>query len=106
MIIQSKRGLHFRPDTASGWLALALGLLSIVLFAARTLLTPALNLPPGPLGGLSYLYVMVALAAAGVVAAYSVALRRERSLSVMAALFFGLIACLILVLETIHPSAG
>lgn len=84
-----------RPATTSGWIALGLLAFSIVLLFGRIVLTPLFDLP------LNYLIVLIAAAASGLVAVYAIALRRERSLGVMAVLVVGLLAATWLVAESI-----
>lgn len=89
--------LHLRPDTASGWAALAILAGAAALLLARVLLKPALGLP------LNYLVVFIAVVAAGLVALYATIVRRERSSGVIVTLALGAIAGIVLVLETINP---
>lgn len=85
------------PTTASGWVATALFGIALLLLAARIWLQPAFGLP------LNYLQVFVVATAAGLVALYAVALKRERSAVAVLALVAGLITAAWLLAETIAP---
>ncbi len=87
-----------RPATPSGWMALGLFAISVALLFGRIVLTPLFNVP------LNYLIVFVALAASGFVAVYAVALRRERSLGVLAVLVVGMLAATWLAAESFGSS--
>ncbi|MGZ6372117.1 MAG: protease inhibitor I42 family protein [Candidatus Limnocylindria bacterium] len=73
---------------------MALLSLSLALLVARLVLTPLYGLP------LNFLVVFIPTAVAGLVAVYAVALRRERALSVIAALVIGLLAAIWLLAES------
>ena len=82
------------PATAVGLAACGLFALSVLLFAARVLLTPALNLP------LNYLVVFVTMAGAGLLALYAVTFGHERSIASFLTLVIGLAAATFLLAET------
>jgi hypothetical protein len=88
------------PKTRSGWQTLALLGFAVLLYAGRLLLTPTLGVP------LNFLMVFLVAAAAGLMALYAVALRRERSLSVFATLVIGLVAGIWVLAEAINPAGG
>lgn len=69
--------------------------LSLALLVARLVLTPLYGLP------LNFLVVLMPAAVSGLVAAYAVALRHERALSVFAALVLGLLAAIWLPAESL-----
>lgn len=85
------------PTTTVGVAACTLFAISLLLFAARLFLKPALDIP------LNFLVVFIAMAASGLVALYAVALRHERSLATFTALVAGLLAATLLVAETLAP---
>ena len=91
---QSPRGVQLRPSTGSGWIALGGLGLTLALLVARIVLTPATGLP------LNYLIVFLFAAAPGVVALYAVALRHDRSASVIATLVVGFAAAAWLLAES------
>lgn len=88
------------PLTRSGWLALGLFAVSLVLLAGRLVLVPAFGVP------LNYLIVFVVTAVSGLVAVYAVAFQRERSVSVIATLVIGLVAAAVLLAESIGGGGG
>jgi inhibitor of cysteine peptidase len=88
------------PSTTSGLIALALLGLSLLFLLARLWLTPAIGLP------LSFLVVFIVAAAAGLLALFAVALRRDRSLSVLVTLAIGLLSATWLAAEAIGGGGG
>jgi hypothetical protein len=71
-----ERGPRLLPVSVSGWIALGLFGLSILLLLARLVLTSAFGLP------FNYLTVFIAMAASGLVAVLAAALHHERSIGV------------------------
>jgi len=86
------------PASVSGWIALGLFGLSILLLLARLVLTPAFGLP------FNYLIALSATAASGLVAVIAVALNHERSIGVLVALLIGLLAGAFLLAEALGGS--
>ncbi len=86
-------GVRIAPTTVTGLIALAVLAVALLLLLARLFLTPAFGLP------LNYLVVFAAAAVSGVLALYAVALRRERSASVLATMLIGLLAAVWLAAE-------
>src|SRR5450759_5519186 len=93
-----EKGLRLPPASVSGWIALGLFGLSILLLLARLVLTPAFGLP------LTYLPVIIAMAASGLVAVLALAFRHERSIGVFVTLLFGLIAGAFVLAEALGGS--
>jgi inhibitor of cysteine peptidase len=91
-------GPRLLPASVSGWIALGLFGLSILLLLARLALTPAFGLP------FNYLIVFTAMAASGLVAVLAVALQHERSIGVFVTLLFGLLAGAFLLAEALGGS--
>lgn len=94
----TKRAFGLLPTSVSGWIALGLFGLSILLLLARLVLTPSLGLP------LNYLVVLTAMAASGLVAVLAVALNHERSIGVLVTLLVGLLAGAFLLAEALGGS--
>ena len=86
------------PVSVSGWIALGLVGLSILLLLARLVLTPAFGLP------FKYLIVFIAMAGSGLAAVLAVALQHERSIGVFITLLFGLLAGAFLLAEALGGS--
>lgn len=96
MAVSARRaaGLHFLPKTPAGVAACGLFALSLLLFAARVLLTPTFGLR------LTYLAGFMTMAGSGLLALYATAFARERSLASFLALIAGLVAATFLIAET------
>lgn len=99
MAVAARRpsGPHFLPTTTGGAVACWMFAFSVMLLAARVLLTPAIGLP------LNFLTVFVTMAAAGVLALLAIVLGREHSVASFVTLVAGLLAATLLVGEAFGP---
>lgn len=99
MAIATRRrsGPHFLPTTTAGAVACWMFAFSLLLFAARVLLTPAIGLP------LNFLVVLVTMAASGVLALLAIVLVREHSVTTFVSLIAGLLAATLLIGEAFGP---
>jgi inhibitor of cysteine peptidase len=92
------RGSRLLPVSVSGWIALGLFGLSILLLLARLVLTPSFGLP------FNYLIVFIAMATSGLLSVLAMALQHERSIGVFVTLFLGLLAGAFLLAEALGGS--
>jgi len=95
----SHTGARWWPASVSGWIALGLFGLSILLLLGRLVLTPASGIP------LNFLVVFLAMGVSGLVAAVAVVFRHERSIGALVTLVLGLIAAAFLLAEALGGSS-